>query len=67
MKRSRHVPRLHDGEFSERFTATLPQFLVLLEGEWVSKRGCMNLVAEEAFRQAHKGLGRLNEMLDDHE
>lgn len=67
MKKARHVPRLHDGKFSERFTATLPQFLVLLEGEWTAKRGGMNLLAEEAFRQAHKGLGRLNEMLDDQE
>ncbi len=64
MKRTRHVPRLVDAKFSERFAATLPQFLVLLEGEWTAKRGSMNVLAEDAFRQAHKGLGRLNEMLD---
>jgi hypothetical protein len=55
MKRTRHLPRLMEAKFSERFAATLPQFLVLLEREWTAKRGSMNLVAEEAFREAHRG------------
>ena len=67
MKHTRHIPRLIEAKFSERFAATLPQFLVLLEGEWTAKRGSMNVSAEDAFRQAHKGLGLLNEMLDDQE
>ena len=65
MKHTRHLPRLIDAKFSERFAATLPQFLVLMEGEWKDKQGRMNVLAEEAFRQAHRWLGRLNEMLDD--
>jgi hypothetical protein len=67
MKRTRPIPRLIEAKFSERFAATLPQFLVLLEGEWTAKRGSLNALAEESFRQAHRGLGRLNEMLDDQE
>ena len=67
MKRTRHIPRLIETKFSERFAATLPRFLVLFEGEWRAKRGSMNVLAEEAFREAHRWLGRLSEMLADQE
>ena len=50
--------------FSERFTALLPGFLTLLETEWSESNPLKN-VEEQAFvRQAHRALGRLNELQD---
>jgi len=47
---------------SERFTATLPAFLTLLEREWRQRSLFMKTEEQAFFRQAHGSLAGLLDM-----
>ena len=49
---------------SEPFATVLPHFLVLLEKEWRESSPMMNSEEQMLLRQAHRALGKLNELQD---
>ena len=64
MERVQEFYYARESPFSERFTSVLPHFLTLLEGEWRQSRPLMNAEQQGLVLQAHRVLGRLNELQD---
>ncbi|OAI47499.1 hypothetical protein AYO43_04400 [Nitrospira sp. SCGC AG-212-E16] len=62
MERVQEFSYARKAPFTERFTTVLPCFLTLLEREWRESSPLMSSEESALVRQAHRALGRLNEM-----